>query len=114
MSQIYLPVEERQPQYREDTLARIGSTWLFDNQLQFARLSVTPLTAANAPEMHLLAQRLLHYSPEPRVIEVLIESASFMGNLEAALAEARRYKEAFPWDYAQWQAQRAPQAPPTR
>jgi len=114
VSQIYLPVEERQPQYREDTLARIGSTWLFDNQLQFARLSVTPLTAANAPEMHLLAQRLLHYSPEPRVIEVLIESASLMGNLEAALAEARRYKEAFPRDYAQWQAQRAPQAPPTR
>ena len=106
VGQIYLPYEQRSPAYRQDTLRRIGSSMLFDNQLRFAELSTMPLTEANAPVLRALAQRMLHYSPEPRVIEILIESASLMGDLNAALAEAQRYRDAFPEDYARWNSQR--------
>ncbi len=104
VSQMYLPLGQRSSAYREDTLRKIGSSLLFHNQLEFARLSVTPLTPNTAAQQRALAVQLLHYSPEPRVIEVLIESASLMGDVSAASAEARRYQEAFPNDYAQWRA----------
>ena len=102
VSQIYMPVDQRREAYRGDALAQIGSSWLFANQLDFARLTVTPLTRANAAQQRVLAEHLLHYAPEPRVIEVLIESASLMGDLDAAVAELRRYKAAFPAEYGQW------------
>jgi hypothetical protein len=108
VSQIYLPADQRDRAYRGDTLRQIGSSWLFDNQLQFAVLSTTPLTPANAPAQRALAQRMLHYSPEPRVVEILIESASLMGDLDAALAELQRYRAAFPEDYTQWNRRNQP------
>ena len=45
------------------------NAWLFAPQVQFAELVTTDITPANAPAMHALALRVLHYSPEPRVIE---------------------------------------------
>jgi hypothetical protein len=75
---------------------------LFRNQMDFAALTTTPLTRSNAREMFVLAQRLLHYSPERRVIEVLIESLVLMGRDEEALWHVARYRAAFPDDFAAW------------
>ena len=102
VSQIYLPPGQRAMAYRDDTLAEIGHSWLFRNQAEFAELSITPLTRANAVHVNALALRQLHYSPEPKVIEKLIESASLLGQTDLALWHLARYRAAFPQEFAAW------------
>jgi len=111
VSQIYLPPGERLPAYREDTLAKVRGTWLFARQAEFAQLTLTTVTPANAAEMHSLAQRVIHFSPEPRVIVKLIESAELLGRESEAQAQAERFSDAFPQEFARWlkEADRDPQ-----
>ena len=45
---------------------------------------------------------LLHYSPEPRVIEKRIEAAVLLGRDADALEHLARYKAAFPAEHARW------------
>lgn len=102
VSQIYLPVAERSAAYRDDTLNKIRGAWLFRDQARFAELGLTALTPGNAAAMHSMARELLHYSPEPRVIEKLIESAVLLGRDEEAVQYLARYRAAFPQDHARW------------
>lgn len=102
VSQIYLEPESRSEAYRTDTLDKIRSSWLYADQVQFAELLTTPLTLANAEWTLTTAKQLLHYSPEPRVIEKLIESAVLLGKDDEALAYLARYKAAFPKEHALW------------
>ena len=96
ISQIYLQPESRNAAYRNDTLNKIRSSWLFADQVRFAELLVTPLTQANAEWTFNTATTLLHYSPEPRVVERLIESAVMLGRDDEAIGYLARYKAAFP------------------
>ena len=102
VSQIYLSPEKRSAAYRDDTLRKIRDSLFFHRQALFAELSMTALTPANAPAMHAMALELLHYSPEPRVIEKLIESAVMLGRDDEALQYLVRYRAAFPKDHAHW------------
>ena len=102
VSQIYLESSERDPSLRDNTLAKISDTKLFRNQFLFAQLGMTPLTASNAQWTYDTATQLLHYSPEPRVIEKGIESAALLGIDAEAVAHLARYKAAFPKESAQW------------
>ncbi|CAN7404935.1 PglL family O-oligosaccharyltransferase [Variovorax sp. LjRoot178] len=102
VSQIYLARDERLPALRDDTLAKLQGSWLFANQVKFAELTLTPVSAANAAEVHALAQHLLHFSPEPRVITKLINSAMLLGLNDEALTQAVRFRKAFPREYARW------------
>ena len=102
VSQLYLPRDERLQAYEENTLSKVGGSWLFANQVGFAELTLTAVTRSNAAEVHALARRILHFSPEPRVIVKLIESAELLGLNEEALAEAERFSRAFPKEYALW------------
>ena len=108
ISQIYLLAPQRVAAYREDTLDKIRGSWLFQNQVAFAELTITPLTPANAAYLHALATELLHFSPESRVIEKVIESALLLGQDREAQFHMLRYQAAFPQDYARWAAQRKP------
>ena len=102
ISQIYLEPELRSAAYRTDTLNKIRSSWLFADQVQFAELLITPLTLANAEWTMQTAKKLLHYSPEPRVVEKLIESAVLLNEDDDALAYLARYKAAFPKEHTLW------------
>lgn len=102
ISQIYLPRDERLPQYEEHPLEAAQGSWLFANQVDFAALTLTTVAAANATEIHGLARRLVHFSPEPRVIVKLIESAELLGLHDEAQAEAQRFGVAFPRQYELW------------
>ena len=106
VSQIYMAAPERDAALREDTLAKISSTWLFRNQFLFAQLGVTPLTFNNARWTYATATALLHYSPEPRVIEKVIESATLLGLDTQAMAHLARYQAAFPKESAKWSGAR--------
>lgn len=114
VSEIYRPPEERSSGYRDDTLAKLSGSWLFRNQVQFAALSLTALTPANAAPMAALANELLHFSPERRVIEVLIESSMLMGREDQALWHMARYRAAFPEDFAAWNSTYRGALPPSR
>ena len=102
ISQIYLPPESRAAAYRTDTLNKIRSSWLFADQVQFAELLITPLTPDNAAWTFDTAGRLLHYSPEPRVIQKLIESAVLLDKDDDALAYLARFRAAFPEEHKRW------------
>jgi hypothetical protein len=102
VSQIYLPPEQRAPAYREHTLDKLRASWLFRDQVHFAELGLAPLSRDNAAEIHDLAQSLLHYSPEARVVERLIESSVLMGRDDEALMWLARYRAAYPQEHARW------------
>lgn len=102
ISQIYLLPEQRDAAYREDTLEKIRASWLFRQQVRFAALSITPLTRDNAAWINAQAHTLLHYSPEARVVEKLIESAVMLGRDDEALLYLARYRAAYPQAYAEW------------
>ena len=107
ISQIYLPPEQRDAAYGGDTLGKVGDSWLFRDQVRFAELTITALTQDNAPQIHALASELLHYSPEPRVIEKLIESAVLLGHDDEALFHLVRFRAAFPKEHAAWAEENA-------
>ena len=101
-SQIYLPPERRAAGWQQDPLARLGGSWLFRSQVRFANLTLTPVTRDNAARMHEEAVDLLHYSPEPAVIERLLDSAVALKREEEVLLHLARFRTAFPQAYATW------------
>lgn len=111
ISQIYMPRSERLPAYEDDTLAKLRGSWLFARQVDFAELTLTTVTPANAAGMHALAERTLHFSPEPRVITKLIESAELLGREDEARAQAERFRIAFPAAFNRWLEEPAGDAP---
>lgn len=104
--QIYLPVQERAAAFRDDTLRAISSSLFFQEQLDFARLTVTPLDESSARSQLELAQRMVHYSPEPRVLEILIDSAVLAGDTATADLYRLRFERVYPAEHAQWQARK--------
>jgi Virulence factor membrane-bound polymerase, C-terminal/O-Antigen ligase/Protein glycosylation ligase len=104
VSQIYLDVASRSSLYSGDALGHAQRSVLFQRQARFAELVTTPVTPASAPRVLSLAADLIHFSPEPRVIEALIESATMLHLDDVAMFHLGRYKEVYPKDYAAWSA----------
>jgi hypothetical protein len=104
VSQMYVLPEHRLAPWREETMEHAQRSWLFARQAWFAALTVAELRPGNAADVHALAQEVLHYSPEPRVIERLIESATMLGRQDEAVLDLARYRAAFPKEYAAWSA----------
>ena len=111
VSQLYRPMDSRPPAYQGNTLAKVSNTVLFTDQVDFALLTTTALTHENARQVHALATKLLHFSPEPRVIEKLIESALLLGRDDEVAFQLRRYRAAYPEEHAHWASVQRP-APP--
>jgi O-antigen ligase len=106
ISQIYLVQNRRAAAYQDNTLEKIQGSWLFKNQVRFAELTTTSLTPANAAHVNSLAKDVLHFSPEGRVIEKLVESAVMLGRDDEALYYLARYRAAFPDSHARWAAKK--------
>ena len=104
ISQVYLPVEERAPAYQENTLEKIQGSWLYRGQVRFAELSVMPLTPDNAAYTLDLCKELLHFSPEPLVLERLMDSATLLHRTDDLDYYGRRFQVAYPDAYAHWLA----------
>ena len=104
ISQIYVARADRLAPWRDDTLNRLKASWLYAGQVRFAALTLMPVTPASAAEVHALALRVVHFSPEPKVIAKLVESAMLLGREDEAAGWAARFKIAFPAEYKQWLA----------
>ena len=103
-SQIYLPPQARLADYRDDTLEKLNTVAFFQEQVRFATLTTTELDRQNAQTVHDLALDMLHFSPEARVIELVLESAKLLGRTKEVDFYALRYEAAFPEAYARWVA----------
>jgi Virulence factor membrane-bound polymerase, C-terminal/O-Antigen ligase/Protein glycosylation ligase len=106
VSQIYLSEEDRSALYRDDVMGAAKRSVVFKKHAQFAELVTTPVTPQTAPHVLELALKLIHFSPEPRVIEPLIESATMLHFDDIAMFHLARYKAMYPKDYAAWTAQK--------
>jgi Virulence factor membrane-bound polymerase, C-terminal/O-Antigen ligase/Protein glycosylation ligase len=106
VSQIYLSEEDRSALYRDDVMGAAKRSVVFKKHAQFAELVTTQVTPQTAPHVLELALKLIHFSPEPRVIEPLIESATMLHFDDIAMFHLARYKEMYPKDYAAWTAQK--------
>jgi hypothetical protein len=102
VSQIYLSPSQRYLGYREQPLRHAQASWFFRGHADFANLTLTPLRADNATEQLRMAEALLHYSPEPVVIERLLDSAALLGDQARLELHSRRYQAAYPQQHAQW------------
>lgn len=94
----------RSDAYREDTLRKVQDSWLFRKQVRFAALTLATVTPENAQGLNAMARELLHFSPESRVIEKLIDSDLALGRRDDAAYFMLRYRNAFPADYERWKA----------
>jgi O-antigen ligase len=107
VSQLFVAPEARDPFYREDTLAKVQPSWLFRNAVRFAYVTTTEPTTDNAETLYEAALQTLHYSPEPRVIDVLLKSAELLGRDDAAVHQIRaQAQRAYPRDEAPTAAER--------
>ncbi len=104
VSQIYLPPQARLADYRDNTMEKLSKLPFFQDQVRFADLTTTELDAQNAQKVHDLALDMLHFSPESRVIELVLESAKLLGRDKEVDFYAARYQAAFPQAYARWAA----------
>jgi O-antigen ligase len=103
-SQIYLPQDSRMVAYRDETLKKISQVSLFQDQVRFADLTTMDLNAQNAQTVHDLAIDMLHFSPESRVVELVLDSAELLGRQEEIAFYSVRYQAAFPENFAKWLA----------
>ena len=102
MSQLYLTLDKRAPAYRDDTYAKVQGAWFFGGHVEFAVLSVTPTTEQTAPYLLELGERLLHFSPEAKVVEKILDASLVLGREEKIAFYAPRFAAAFPADYQRW------------
>ncbi len=102
VSQVYLAPEARDSHMRDDPLPMVRGSWLFRSQVRFAELTLTPLTLDNKEWTYETALNTLHYSPEPRVIEKLIESGTLLGREAEMVVHLARLRAAFPDAYEAW------------
>jgi hypothetical protein len=77
---------------------------LFRDQVEFAELTTTTLTPQNAEHQYALATKLLHFSPEPKVVEILIESAVQLQRWDEVRIRLAQFHAAFPKEHAEWAA----------
>ena len=102
ISQIYLPVEQRAAMYRDDAMGHARKSWLYADVVRFAEVTTRPAVRDNAAWMLPAALKTLHFSPEPRVIQKVIESATLLRRDDVALGHLARFRAAFPREQAQW------------
>lgn len=103
-SQIYLPATQRLGAYRTDTREQIRTSIWFQDLIDFADLGLTEVTPDNAPYVHALAKRMLHFSPEAMVVRKLLDSARLLGLTQEYNDYQRRFAVAYPQAFMEWKA----------
>ena len=90
VGQIYRQAASRDAAYRDNPLHHAKQSWLFKNQADFAELTTQTVTADNAADVYPQAVRLMHYSPEARVVQRVIDSGKLLGHDDQAKELAER------------------------
>jgi O-antigen ligase len=104
VSQIYLQADERSSWYAADPLGAAKQSVFFQNHAKFAELQITPLSRESAPRILELSSELVQWSPEPRIIEKLIESSVMLGLDDVAAFHLTCFARAYPVAHAAWKS----------
>ncbi|MDT8992168.1 Wzy polymerase domain-containing protein [Curvibacter sp. APW13] len=113
-SQIYLPATQRLGAYRTATQAQIRSSVWFQDLIDFADLGLMEVTPDNAAQVHGLALKMLHFSPEAAVVEKLLDSAYLLGLLQEYEHYQQRFSAAYPQAFLAWKARQTAPNPPKK
>lgn len=87
---------------RESTIQEARRSILFRQYVDFGELTVMQLRADNAQYINDLSRRVLHFSPEPKVIKLIVESAWLLNNMAQVEYFLPRFEAAFPQEYLGW------------
>jgi hypothetical protein len=93
VGQIYRQAASRDAAYKDNPLHHAKQSWLFKNQADFAEVTTQAVTADNAAELYPQALRLMHYSPEARVVQRVIDSGKLLGHDKEAQKLAERLED---------------------
>ena len=83
---------------------KASNAWLFQEQLDVVRLGTAEITPENAADIRKLAEKLLHFSAEPMIIQPLLLSLWYVGDLGALRFHAERFCRAAPEAFERWYA----------
>jgi hypothetical protein len=106
--QIYLPAAQRFSVWRDSPLQVAQSAWLFRGTAVFAQVTTTPVHKNNAPAMLEASLLAMRTSPEPRVIEKLLESAQLLGENDLYEVHKKHFQRVYPQAYLAWAYHRQP------
>ena len=108
VQQIYWPSAQRYSVWRDQALQVAQRAWFFRSTALFAKVTTTAVHEDNARAMLEDSLRVLDSSPEPRVIEKLLDSAQLLG--EKALYETHKvhFQRVYPQAYLAWAHHRHP------
>ncbi len=107
VTQLFTPQDERLAPWRTDVWNTVRHSVFFSDQILFSRVVTTDPTPENASVLLDAALEALRVSPEPRVIERVIVSASLLGRQDLVDFHAKRYAANWPSRYAAWRAVQA-------
>jgi O-antigen ligase len=93
VGQIYRQAASRDAAYKDNPLHHAKQSWLFKNQADFAEVTTQTVTADNAADLYPQALRLMHYSPEARVVQRVIDSGTLLGHDKEAQELAERLED---------------------
>jgi O-antigen ligase len=96
MRQIYLPSAERFAPWRANPWDASRHTVFFEPAYRFAQLTTTQVSAGNAIWVLDASLDMLHYSPEPRIVQAVIDSARLLGRDDLVTLHQERMQQAFP------------------
>lgn len=102
VTQLYTMPEDRVWPFAQDTRQQAARTILYRNAVDFADLSTTAVTPATARQQLAQARRLMHYSPEARVVERMIECLQVLGRHDEAARVAAHFQSVYPDEYRHW------------
>ncbi len=106
MTQLYLPDQARHAGYRGTGVEKAYNSVLFKAQVEFGDFTITPITPENAASRAQMGERVMYYSPEPRVIKQLVTAWLLQGRTERAAWHLERMCVAFESDWLEWLKER--------
>ena len=114
VTQLYMVEEDRIWPFKGHAQEQAQRSVLYQNAVHFANISMQEVSLETAEQQLAEAQNLMHYSPEARVAERIIECLRVLGRMdEARLAEAQ-FASVYPKEHAHWVAQSAKEAQPSK
>lgn len=100
--QIYLPADQRWAIWRSQPMQAARQSWFFKDTALFAELTTSHVNPDNARWVLNASQGLLRTSPEPRVIEKLLESARLLQEDDLFVFHHARFREVYPSAFLAW------------
>lgn len=100
--QIYLPADQRWGIWRSQPMQAARQSWFFQDTALFAELTTSHVNPDNARWVLNASQSLLRTSPEPRVIEKLLESARLLQEDDLFALHHARFREVYPNAFLAW------------